>query len=365
MRIGGTGRTGRIRISAALAALVLGGSVLTGCSVVREAGTWNDPRHPIAVAAASGSAGAGGTAAAAGPSGAATAGSAAAGPAYDVSSLLDPSRKYLGLEIPNSPDSLTPAKQFDSWVGTKPNILGQYVSWGSSFDAAAAQNAWSYGALDFVVWEPFDTTTADIAAGHSDAYIESFAAAVRALNVPIVLSFGHEFNGDWYPWGTTGSTPAQFVAAWRHIHDLFAEAGATNVIWVWDPNDIYPVPDVNLARYYPGDSYVDWVGVTGYWTQQGPYTYGTLYLPTLEEIRQFTRKPFLIAETAVEAGSEQSASLTDLFQAVEQHSDILGFVWYDYDKGGDWRIENRPSLEAQFRNDLASGTFGFDVSEVK
>ena len=360
----GTGRTGRIRMSAALAALVLGGSLLTGCSVVRAAGTWNDPRHPIAGAAASGGATSSTATAAAQPSAAASA-SEPAGPAYDVSSLLHPSRKYLGLEIAGAPDSLAPAKQFASWVGAKPNIIGQYVAWGSSFDAAAAQNAWSYGALDFVVWEPWDTTTAKIAAGDSDSYIETFAAAVRALNVPIVLSFGHEFNGNWYPWGTTGSTAAQFVAAWRHVHDLFAQAGATNVVWVWDPNDVYPVPDVNLADYYPGDSYVDWVGVTGYWTQPGPNTYSTLYLPTLEEIRQFTQKPFLIAETAVAPGSAESDSLTDLFQAVDQHSDILGFVWYDYDKGGDWRIENRPSLEAQFQDDLASGTFGFDVSEVK
>lgn len=156
--------------------------------------------------------------------------------------------------------------------------------------------------MDFVVWEPFSTSIAKIASGASDSYINQFAAAVRTLNVPIVLSFGHEFNGTWYPWGTTGTTAAQFVAAWRHIHDLFAAQGATNVIWVWDPNDIFPVPNVQLAQYYPGDSYVDWVGVTGYWSQAGPNSYAGLYLPTLEEIRGFTQKPFLIAETAVEPG---------------------------------------------------------------
>lgn len=242
--------TRRRRIPLLLAAMALAASVCAGCSVVHAAGTWNDPRHPVAGAAA-----AGGTAAAqptAGPgsgtgSGTGTQAAAASGPAYDVSSLLDPSRKYLGLEIPNAPDSMTPAQDFASWVGTKPNIIGQYVAWGSSFDTAAARNAWSYGAMDFVVWEPFNLSVAQIAAGASDSYIESFAAAVRALNVPIVLSFGHEFNGNWYPWGTTGTTPAQFVAAWRHIHDVFATEGATNVIWVWDPNDIYPVPNVQLS----------------------------------------------------------------------------------------------------------------------
>jgi mannan endo-1,4-beta-mannosidase len=216
-----------------------------------------------------------------------------------------------------------------------------------------------------MAWEPFGVSVQSIAAGRSDGYITHFAQAVRALNLPVAISFGHEMNGNWYPWGTSQTTPAQFVAAWRHIHDVFAAEGATNVIWVWDPNDIYPVPNVQLSQYYPGDAYVDWVGVTGYWTQAGPNTYGGLYLPTLEEIRQFTRKPFLIAETSVESGSNESASLAGLFQAVEQHPDILGFVWYDYDKGGDWRIENRPSLQAQFRSALASSDFGFDVGGVK
>jgi mannan endo-1,4-beta-mannosidase len=351
------------RISALLVAVLLVGSVLAGCSVVQEAGTWSDARHPVAGSGAKGA-----LPVATGPSAssAATAQGAPLAPAYDVTPLLHPSRKYLGVEIDGAPDSLSPAEQFASAIGTKPNLIGQYVGWGTSFDSAAAKNAWSYGAMDFVVWEPSDTTLADIAAGQSDTYVTAFATAVRSLNVPIALSFGHEFNGNWYPWGTTHATAAQFVAAWQHIHDLFAAAGATNVIWIWDPNDIYPVPNVSLKQYYPGDSYVDWVGVTGYWTQDGPNTYDSLYLPTLEEIRTFTEKPFIIAETSVEAGSNEEQSLRDLFEAVEEHSDILGFVWYDFDKGGDWRIENRPTLMTDFQQQLASsGDFGFTVSGVK
>ena len=60
-----------------------------------------------------------------------------------------------------------------------------------------------------------------IADGQSDAYISRFARAVRTLNLPVAISFGHEMNGNWYPCGSGQSTAAQFVAAWRHIHDLF------------------------------------------------------------------------------------------------------------------------------------------------
>ena len=64
-----------------------------------------------------------------------------------------------------------------------------------------------------------------------------------------------------------------FVAAWRHIHDLFDAAGATNVIWVWNPNIINPVPGVQLEPLWPGGSYVDWVGMTGYFAVTGPHTF--------------------------------------------------------------------------------------------
>ncbi len=325
-----------------------------GCGVVNQAATWN-----------SGS-GASGTGAP--TSGALASGSASVAPVtpgYDVKPLLDPAQKYIGLEIPDAPDKMTPVDQFASWTGKKPNLIGNYIGWYSQFDATAAENAWKYGGLYFMVWEPFTMPLSQIAQGLSDQYINSFAQAVRSLNVPIALSFGHEFNGDWYPWGTKDTTAAQFVAAWRHIHDVFVKNGATNVIWIWNPNDIFPVPNVQLAPYYPGDAYVDWVGITGYWTNNGPHTYATLYLPTLLEVRKFTQKPFLISETSVEPGADEVASVKGLFQAVEQHPDIIGFVWYDYDKGGDWRLENRPDVESEFRKDVAATDFGFNVSGLK
>lgn len=88
--------------------------------------------------------------------------------------------------------------------------------------------------------------------------------------MPVAISFGHEMNGHWYPWGTKDTTAATFVKAWRHIHDLFQEEGATNVVWVWSPNVVNPVPSVKLEPYWPGDAYVDWVGIVGYWRRPAP-----------------------------------------------------------------------------------------------
>jgi mannan endo-1,4-beta-mannosidase len=280
------------------------------------------------------------------------------GPAHHVVSaaaLIHPqSGKYFGIEANGAPSSMSPVLAAAANVGYNPNIVGQYVSWKSPFDEAAAANAFNYGALYYMAWEPFDVTVQSIANGGSDAYITKFAEAVRAFGEPISLSFGHEMNGNWYPWGTTGASAADFVAAWRLIHNLFAKAGANNVIWVWNPNIINPVPDVQLQPYWPGNAYVDWVGLTGYFPTTGPDTFEGIYEPTISEVRKFTTKPFIIAETAVESGPSSIDSVHNLINGVKNNSDILGFIWFDYQKDGvDWSVGDRPDIRAAISGSLA------------
>jgi mannan endo-1,4-beta-mannosidase len=274
---------------------------------------------------------------------------------YNVSGLLKPAAgKFLGAQAPGAPDSLGPVRSFAAAAGARPDLVGEYMSWGDPLDTQAVINAWSYGALYYMVWEPYHTTVAAIADGRSNGYITRVARQVRALNMPVAISFGHEMNGFWYPWGTTGTTAAYFVAAWRLIHRLFTAADARNVIWVWNPNVISAEPQLDLGAYYPGDAYVNWVGITGYFAATGPDTFDSLYGPTMQEIRGFTAKPFIIAETSVQTGTDAVAAAQSLVDGVRQHPDVLGFVWFDYDKGGvDWRLESRPPLRAALAAGIA------------
>src|SRR5260221_2729127 len=154
-------------------------------------------------------------------------------------------------------------------------------------------------------------------------------------------------NGFGYPGVPTVPPAAQFVAPWRLIHRLFAAAHATNVIWVWNPNVISAEPRLDLSAYYPGDAYVGWVGVTGYFTAGGPGTFGGLYGPTMQEIRGFTAKPFIIAQTSVQTGPDAAAAPRSLVSGGRQRPDVLGFVWFDYDKAGvDWQPGSRPPAAA-------------------
>jgi mannan endo-1,4-beta-mannosidase len=272
---------------------------------------------------------------------------AAVKPVDSVSGLLDPAGKFFGVEVNGAPDSMRPVEAVAAEAGQTPNLVGQFVEWNAPFDATAATNTLNSGALYYMSWQPFGTTVSAIAAGGSDSYVTAFARAVRAFGRPVAISFGHEFNGYWYPWGTQDTKAASFVAAWRHIHDIFTAVGASNVIWVWDPNIINVVSYVGLKQFWPGDSYVDWIGLSGYVDKTGAHTFDGVFGPSMTEIREFTSKPFIIAETAVQTGPEAVESVRDLVNGVKERRDVLGFVWFDYNKDGvDWSLGDRPSIRA-------------------
>ena len=102
------------------------------------------------------------------------------------------------------------------------------------------------------------------------------------------------------------------------------------------------MPKVKLKPYWPGNDYIDWVGVIGYYAAYGPYTYKSLYGPTMTQIRPFTKKPFIIAETAAQAGDRNPADIKSVFQGTAKPDDVIGFVWFNFDKETDWRIDGGP-----------------------
>jgi hypothetical protein len=300
----------------------------------------------------------------------ATAAGGSVGPAeeefvpFDIRPLLTPPRKYLGVALDGAPNSLRPVRDFAAQIGKQPNMLKYYAAWGDEFDAQGVRNAQAVGALPVMEWEPFEPSMADIAKGASDDYVRKVATAVRALNLPVAISFGHEMNGNWYPWGTKATAPADFVRAWQRTHDIFLDVGATTAIWVWTPNVINPVRGVPLQPLYPGDSYVDWVGMVGYYTDNGARSFSTLFGPTRHAVREFTGKPFLILETGSEPGSRKRKDIADLFTGVAASPDVIGFIWFNHVKRADWRVDSDPLALAQFRRSANNELFGFDVNRL-
>ncbi|MFD0329587.1 hypothetical protein ACFQZC_18820 [Streptacidiphilus monticola] len=74
----------------------------------------------------------------------------------------------------------------------------------------------------------------------------------------------------------------------------------------------------------------------------GPRTFSVLFDPTFRQVRTFSKRPFLISETASEMSGRRLADVDDLFSGVQARPDVLGFIWFDIVKRADWRIERTP-----------------------
>ena len=245
-------------------------------------------------------------------------------------------------------------------VGKAPNNLLFFSNWSTPFPAEQVRTAWGRGMTPQVAWEPSipgaDTqpTLQQISDGTWDFYIDEWAAAAAAHGQPIVLRLAAEMNGSWYSWseGVNGNQEGDFVEMWRHVHDRFALAGADNVVWLWSVNRSDNLK-TDIANYWPGEEYVDWVGMSGYWRgYQGAEapTFDAVFGKTLGELRALTAKPILLAEigAGTNVNDDRVTWLNTLFTGLGANPDIIGFVYFNDSKsGGDWRIQfSQPMVDA-------------------
>ena len=248
----------------------------------------------------------------------------------------------------------------EALLGRKLDVDHRYYSWTTAFPTS--NDSWDVqnGRIPMITWQPTGTTLDAINTGTYDDRIRTRALAVASFRTPIFLRWAHEMNGNWYPWdGYHNNTPglydgpAKYVAAWRHIHDLFVAAGATNAVWSWCPNRAsFPTDAWNAYQnYYPGDSYVDWVCIDGYNRIQTDWrTFNTIFTPIYTTYA--TTKPIMIGETASVEGltpGQKATWITDTQSAIKQSFPaIAAFLWFDSQaNGNDWRIDSSAtSLQA-------------------
>lgn len=258
--------------------------------------------------------------------------------------------RYLGIYEPDAPLSYAGVNQFAQAIGRQPNLVSYYSNWLEPFQSAFATSAAANGAVTIVQMDPKGVSLASIAAGRYDAYLRSYAAATKAFGHPVALAFGHEMNGNWYSWGNQHTSAKAFVAAWRHIVTLFRAAGATNVIWLWTVNVLNANPPIPApGPWWPGSSYVNWVGIDGYYYLSSQ-TFSQVFGPTIVAVRGLTNDPILIAETGAAPATGQAAKISDLFAGVQTYG-LSGFVWFDENtQGRIWRIDSSGAFNA-FRQD--------------
>ena len=327
--------------------------------------------------------------------------------------IVNPGSRYLGLYTTQAPFSWATYDEASTKLGNQPSLVGYFGGFDEPFRANAVIRAWDRNTLPMLTWEsrPIGSPNSQVeepdyqlpdmigdpatgTAGKYDDYIHQYAKDIVATGLPLAIRFNHEMNGVWYPWSETtgkgesinGNRVGDYVKMWQHVHDIFQQEGANDlVVWTWAPNIVNNLPAANksvefLTSLYPGDDYVDWVGVSGYlrpaYKPDNNFTFDYTFGSTLDQLRQITDKPIILAEIgASEVGGKKPKWITSVFDSLAdpKNADIIGLNWFNlavtsYTEGelatNDWRIESRPESLAAFKAGILKPEDNFNLTPI-
>ncbi len=178
--------------------------------------------------------------------------------------------------------------------------------------------------------------------GKYDDYFKGYAQRVASSGKPVLFRLCNEMNGDWCQYSAlnTCRDAELFVLFYRYVYHIFEENGALkNTIWIWNPNCIsYPGYDWNHALcYYPGDEYVDVVGLTGYNTGTYYYDIGERWLGFHEiydslyaDYCSWFGQPLMITEFSCSSfGGDKLAWVEEMLQDISGFPRIKVAIWWD------------------------------------
>jgi hypothetical protein len=302
--------------------------------------------------------------------------SVAASPAGAATKSRAPASLYWGAQIgpqitgEQAPWDMNAVSEFQDVVGKAPSLIALSQPFANcdvlpctfyAFPTPALENVRKYGAIPFLSWALSSSPPAlkdpgfqfsDVTSGAFDRYIRNFALAAKQWGHPFFLRFNWEMNGFWFTWseGVNGNLPGEYVAAWRHVHDIFTSVGATNATWVWCPNVNIYGDLAKLGPLYPGGRYVDWTCLDGFnWGirrgSPGWLSFNKIYHATYKQIvkRIAPNKPMVIGEIASsDKGGSKAAWIKDMLKTVRtRYRRVRALIWLDInDRGTHWPIES-------------------------
>ena len=267
----------------------------------------------------------------------------------------------------NGPENLS---NFQQKIGKKLAVVLWYIHWLDPFPNKEADIVYANGSVPLITWEPWITHKLGaldaIATGCYEDYVKRFIQAAKDWGKPIFLRFAHEMNGNWYPWD--GEHNGQFLGSkkykevWIYLYNVRSELKADNIKLVWCVNNS-SVPDTSwnkAAAYYPGDQYVDWIGMDGYnWGYRKWEDFDSVFGGVYKELVSLTQKPIMIGEFGSAAhGGSKAEWIADAFNKIKtKYPSVKVFCWFNIDKERDWRVDSSQKAEAAFCQEIKDRYF--------
>ncbi|WP_191834979.1 glycoside hydrolase family 26 protein [Gordonia ajococcus] len=255
-------------------------------------------------------------------------------------------------------------------AGSKPSFVHLFAATQDLLPVAALDLVRGSGSTPILSLEPWRPdagrnqpgySLAAISTGQHDSDLSRWATQLAAWPHPLLLRFAQEMNGTWYPWsvGVNTNTAADYRKAWSRMHSIVSSE-APHVRFVWAPNAITEGTR-DFTDCYPGDGVVDYLGLDGYnWGQSPGHQWQSadkLFSNSLKALSRISPgRPILVTEVGSADGATPNLKaqwIADFFRVIENHPDVLGFLWFQMDKERDWRFNSTLASTKSFRDELA------------
>lgn len=260
-------------------------------------------------------------------------------------------------DVPSAKD----IDRFQEDYGKRPALVSIFLDWGRYPEERVVHDVYGRDGTLMVTWEPWTAATQKgidydaLLAGSEDAYIRTFALKMKAIEKPVFLRFAHEMNGDWYPWSGQKIGGEKYQRLFRHVRKVFESVGADKVRWVFSINAENVPPANAYEACYPGDRYVDYVGLDGYnWGSTRSWgrwrSFQDVFSGPYEEVLKKFRKPVLIAEFgSASSGGDKAEWIREALESMRTMPELKGFVLFNKDKEADWRFsQDAPAGKALY-----------------
>lgn len=256
---------------------------------------------------------------------------------------------------------------FEATINRRLDIVHQYHAWDDAWPTATEYGWAAGGRILFGNASARESSGAvltwtQIANGSQDSIINALAARLKAFGHPLFFSFDEEPE-DRYHSNQSVYTLASYVAAYQHIHSLFAADGASNVVWVWNVSG-YSGDEPIYPQLYPGDSNVDWIGWDPYnWfncpvnTTNVWQSFDTIVAPFYNWVSAghlsggSAAKPYMLAEygTVENTGSPTKGNwFTTEVSTLPNRPNLRAVVYFDQNVDCNWPITTSASSVAGF-----------------
>ncbi|MDD5227116.1 MAG: glycosyl hydrolase [Candidatus Omnitrophica bacterium] len=259
--------------------------------------------------------------------------------------------------------------RFQKEYGKKPFLVLTFLDWGKYPAESVIRDVYAQNCVLMVTWEPWVAATQKgidydaLLAGKEDGYIRTFALRIKSVGKTVFLRFAHEMNGDWYPWSGQKIGGAKYQRLFRHVRNIFDQVGAGNVQWVFSLNAENVPRENDSALCYPGDRYVDYVGLDGYnWGTTQSWSrwksFRDIFLGVYDDVVRRYKKPVIVSEfSSSSAGGDKALWIEDALQTMRHMPAVKGFILFNVDKEVDWRFPPNIASGQKLRSGLADPYF--------